>query len=268
MKNIKKFVSQWSGRGYEKGETHSFWLAFLRDVFGVSEPEKFIRFEVPVKLKHTSFIDAFLPDTKVIIEQKSLSENLEQEKSQSDGSTLTPYEQAQRYGSSLPYSMRPRWIVVCNFAQFLIYDMETLAAPTKILLNELPEKFSAFDFLIDETKNKMRIELELSLKAGEIVGKLYDALHAQYINPDNENSLASLNKLCVRLVFCLFAESSGIFGKHKIFRDWLEGSRNIRQDLILLFDVLNTPIDARDLYLDDTLKKFPYVKRRFVQWRD
>ena len=257
--SVKKFVTQWSGRGYEKGEAQPFWLSLLRDVLNVSEPEKFISFEVPVKLKHTGFIDAFIPDTKVIIEQKSLSEDISQGKSQSDGSTLTPYEQAQRYGSSLPYSMRPRWIVVCNFTEFLIYDMETLAAPTKILLDELPEKYHALDFLIDQNKNKLRVELELSLKAGEIVGKLYDALHAQYINPDNENSLASLNKLCVRLVFCLFAESSGIFGKHKIFRDWLSGSRNIRQDLILLFDVLNTPINERDPYLDDTLKKFPFV---------
>ena len=259
MNDVKKFVAQWSGRGYEKGECHSFWLSLLRDVFGISEPEKFIRFEVPVKLKHTSFIDAFLPDTKVIIEQKSFSESLSQEKSQSDGSTLTPYEQAQRYGSSLPYSMRPRWIVVCNFAKFLLYDMETLAEPTKILLSELPEKFHALDFLVDKTKNKLRIELELSLKAGEIVGKLHDALHSQYLNPDNEHSLASLNKLCVRLVFCLYAESAGIFGKHKIFRDYLQKENNIRRGLIDLFDVLNTPIDARDPYLDDTLKKFPFV---------
>ncbi|MBQ3442806.1 MAG: class I SAM-dependent DNA methyltransferase [Selenomonadaceae bacterium] len=259
MNDIKKFVAQWSGRGYEKGESHSFWLSLLRDVFGISEPEKFIRFEVPVKLKHTSFIDAFLPDTKVIIEQKSLSENLSQEKSQSDGSTLTPYEQAQRYGSSLPYSMRPRWIVVCNFAEFLLYDMETLAEPTKILLDELPEKFHALDFLVDKTKNKLRIELELSLKAGEIVGKLYDALHSQYLNPDNEHSLASLNKLCVRLVFCLYAESAGIFGKHKISRDYLAEEKNIRRALLDLFSVLNTPVNARDPYLDDTLKKFPFV---------
>ena len=259
MNRVKDFVKQWTGRGYEKGETHAFWLSFLRDVLEISEPEKYISFEVPVKLKHTSFIDAFLPDTKVIIEQKSLSENLSQGKSQSDNTTLTPYEQAQRYGSSLPYSMRPRWIIVSNFAQFLIYDMETLAEPTQILLSELTEKFHTLDFLIDQSKNKLRVELELSLKAGEIVGKLYDALYGQYINPDNEHSLASLNKLCVRLVFCLYAESAGIFGKHKIFRDYLSGARNIRQDLILLFDVLNTPIDARDPYLDDTLKKFPLV---------
>ena len=259
MNDVKKFVAQWSGRGYEKGECHSFWLSLLRDVFGISEPEKFIRFEVPVKLKHTSFIDAFLPDAKVIIEQKSLSESLSQEKFQSDGSTLTPYEQAQRYGSSLPYSMRPRWIVVCNFAQFLIYDMETLAEPTKILLSELPEKFHALDFLVDHTKNKLRVELELSLKAGEIVGNLYDALREQYINPDSAESLVSLNKLCVRLVFCLYAESSSIFGKHKIFHDYLAGEKNIRRGLLDLFDVLNTPLDQRDPYLDDTLKKFPFV---------
>ena len=259
MNRVKDFVKQWTGRGYEKGETHTFWLSFLRDVLEISEPEKFIHFEVPVKLKHTSFIDAFFPDTKVIIEQKSLSKSLSQEKSQSDGSILTPYEQAQRYGSSLPYSMRPRWIVVCNFAEFLIYDMETLAKPTKILLTELLEKFHTFDFLIDKTKNKLQVELELSLKAGEIVGKLYDALRRQYINPDDEVSLVSLNKLCVRLVFCLYAESTGIFDEHKIFRDWLNESRNIRWDLIHLFDVLNTPVNERDPYLDDTLKKFPFV---------
>ncbi|MBQ7453877.1 MAG: methylase, partial [Selenomonadaceae bacterium] len=141
MNKIKNFVNQWRGRGYERGEAQIFWLSFLRDVFGVSEPEKFIKFEVPVKLKHKSFIDGFFPDTKVIIEQKSLSESLSQGKSQSDGTILTPYEQAQRYGSSLPYSMRPRWIIVCNFAEFLIYDMETLSEPKKIFLNELPEKF-------------------------------------------------------------------------------------------------------------------------------
>ena len=259
MNSVKDFVKQWSGRGYEKGEMQPFWLSFLRDVLNVSEPEKFIRFEAPVKLKHTSFIDAFLPDTKVIIEQKSLSEDLTQEKIQSDGSILTPYEQAQRYGSSLPYSMRPRWIVVCNFAQFLIYDMEALAEPTQILLSELPEKFHVLDFLVDHTKTKLRVELELSLKAGEIVGKLYDALHSQYLNPDNEASLVSLNKLCVRLVFCLYAESAGILGKHKIFHDWLSESRNMRRDLLDLFDVLNTTIAERDPYLDNTLKKFPFV---------
>ena len=259
MFNVKNFVAAWNNRGYEKGDTHTFWLQFLRDVLNVAEPEKYIKFEVPVKLKHTSFIDAFFPYSKVIIEQKSLEENLEQGKSQSDGSTLTPYEQAQRYGSSLPYSMRPRWIIVSNFKQFLIYDMETLTTPTKILLTELPEKFHTFDFLVDSSQDKIRLELELSLKAGVIVGKLYDALHNQYLHPDDEKSLQSLNKLCVRLVFCLYAESAGIFGKHKIFRDYLQKENNVRRALIDLFQVLNTPVNLRDPYLSDELKLFPYV---------
>ena len=257
--NVKNFVDTWKNRGYEKGDTHTFWLQFLRDVLDVSEPENYIKFEVPVKLKHTSFIDAFFPDSKVIIEQKSLSENLTQAKSQSDGAALTPYEQAQRYGNSLPLSMHPRWIIVSNFKEFLIYDMETLETPHKILLEDLPQKFHAFDFLIDSAKDKIKLELELSLKAGVIVGKLYDALRNQYINPDSDESLQSLNRLCVRLVFCLYAESADIFGKHNIFYDYLKGEKNLRRALIDLFEVLNTPADKRDPYLADELKVFPYV---------
>ena len=247
---IKNFIEQWRGRGYEKGETQKFWLQFLRDVLNISTPENFIQFELPVKLAHTNFIDAFFPDSKVIIEQKSLDKNLE---------TENAYEQAQKYITGLPLSMHPKFIVACNFREFLIYDMETLGEPQKILLEELAEKFHTFDFLIDIHQNKLRIELELSLQAGEIVGKLYDALHAQYLNPDGEESLQSLNKLCVRLVFCLYAESAGIFGKHKIFRDYLSNSRNIRRDLLDLFEILNTPLDKRDPYLADELKIFPYV---------
>ena len=249
MNDIKKFVNQWSGRGYEKGEAQPFWLSFLRDVLNVPEPETFISFEVPVV---HGFIDGLIESTKILIEQKSSNVNLDDEEI---------FRQAKRYDDALEYSRKARWIVTCNFREFRIFDMDKRrpeSDPIKISLFELPKKFSAFDFIV-KPQDKLSRELELSLKAGEIVGKLYDALHSQYINPNNENSLASLNKLCVRLVFCLYAESAGIFGKHKIFRDWLQGSRNIRQDLILLFDTLNTPIDKRDPYLDDTLKKFPYV---------
>ena len=258
MDSITQFVNDWSGRGYEKGDTHTFWLQFLRDVLNVEQPEKYIKFEVPVKLKHTSFIDAFFPDTKVIVEQKSLEEDLYQEKSQSDGSILTPYEQAQRYGSSLPYSMRPRWIIVSNFKQFLIYDMETLETPQKILLQNLPQKFHAFDFLIDDSQNKIHTELELSVKAGAVVDKLYDALKHNYLNPDNDDSLKDLSKLCVRLVFCLYAESAGIFGKLKHFTNFIETESDLRRGLRDLFRNLNTPDNLRDPY-DDKLNIFPYV---------
>ena len=257
--NIKNFVNQWREVSGERANYQKFWLTLVRDFFDIDKPENFIQFEVPVQLEHKKFIDCYFPDSKVIIEQKNFGVDLEKSITQSDGTKLTPYEQAKRYIIGLPLSMHPKKIITCNFKEFLIYDMETLEPPIKLSLDDLQKNFHALDFLIDKDKNKVRIELELSLKAGEIVAKIYDALLTQYINPNSPESLASLNKLCVRLVFCLYAESAGIFGSHKIFRDYLEGARNIRRDLIDLFNTLNTPIDARDPYLDDTLKKFPYV---------
>lgn len=252
MNNVKDFVRYWRKRGYEKGETQKFWLQFLRDVLEIPNPEEFIEFEVPVKLKHISFIDAFFPDTKVIIEQKSFDKNLTKEKA---------YEQAQKYITGLPRSMHPYRIITCNFAEFRIYDMETLAEPTKILLEELPEKFHTFDFLIDPNKKRFQLELQISLEAGKIVDEFHKALKEKYINPESEESLQSLNKLCVRLVFCFYAESADIFGKHKIFCDYLQKTKpeDMRQKLISLFEVLNTPENLRDPYLADDLKIFPYV---------
>ena len=257
MNAIKNFVKTWQGRGYEKGETQKFWLTFLRDVLKIDKPENYVEFEVPVKLEHTNFIDAFFPDSKVIVEQKSLQKNLSEKILQSDKNFLTPYEQAQKYISGLPLSMHPRFIIVCNFQEFLIYDMEMMSEPTKIKLEELPQKLHAFDFLIDKTKNKIRLELELSLKAGEIVGKIFK----NYLKSDDEQSQQSLNKLCVRLVFCLYAESAGIFGKHKIFRDFLNffPPQFLRRNLETLFEILNTPEEKRELYLEDIFKNFPYV---------
>ena len=249
---IKDFVKEWKGRGYEKGDTQKFWLQFLRDVFDILKPERFVEFEKQVKIENTKFIDAYFPDTKVIVEQKSFERNLD---------TAKAYEQAKNYVAGLPRSMHPKFIVTCNFAEFFIYDMETLAPPVKILLQELPEKFHAFDFLIDPQKKRIDLEEKISIEAGKIVDKIYAALKAQYINPDSEESLQSLNKLCVRLVFCLYAESAGIFGKHKIFCDYLEKSKSdrIRQDLTELFKILNTPENLRDPYISDELKNFPYV---------
>ena len=104
-------------------------------------------------------------------------------------------------------------------------------------------------------------ETEISIQAGEIVGLLYDAFYKEYKNPQNEQSLKSLNMLCVRLVFCLYAEDAGIFGKRSIFHDYLSGfeSKNMRNALIRLFKVLDTKIDERDPYLETDLAEFPYV---------
>ena len=258
----KAFAETWKGRGYEKGETHSFWLSLLRDVYGVAYPEGFIFFEEQVDLSHKSFIDASIPETHVMIEQKSLGKDLSKPIKQSDGTTLTPYQQAKRYAAELPYSKRPRWIVASNFAEFRVYDMENpQAEPEIILLENLDKEYYRLQFLVNVKSRDAKKEMEISLAAGEIVGKLYDALLKQYKDPNNEESLKSLNKLCVRLVFCLYAEDAEIFGRRNMFRDYLKSfqPQNVRRGLIDLFEILATPDDKRDPYINDNLKEFPYV---------
>ena len=258
----KKFAETWKGRGYEKGETHSFWLSLLRDVYGVAYPESFIFFEEQVDLSHKSFIDASIPETHVMIEQKSLGKDLSKPIKQSDGTTLTPYQQAKRYAAELPYSKRPRWIVASNFAEFRVYDMENpQAEPEIIKLENLEKEYYRLQFLVNVRSRDAKKEMEISLAAGEIVGKLYDALLSQYKDPTNEDSLKSLNKLCVRLVFCLYAEDAGIFGTRNMFHDYLKSFRdeNVRDGLIALFKVLATPTEERDPYIKESLAAFPYV---------
>lgn len=100
----REFAAYWKGKGYEKGESQAFWLSLLRDVYGVEHPEQFICFEEQVHLDHTSFIDAMIPSTKVLIEQKGLGKDLEAAIRQSDGTYLTPFQQAKRYITELPVS--------------------------------------------------------------------------------------------------------------------------------------------------------------------
>ena len=121
---IKEFVEYWKDKGYEKGQSQQFWLSLLRDILGVEHPEQFISFEDQVKLDHTSFIDGYIAETKVLIEQKGYDKDLNKAIKQSDGTLLTPFQQAKRYRAELPYSKQPRWVVICNFQKFCVYDME------------------------------------------------------------------------------------------------------------------------------------------------
>ena len=259
----KKFAAEWEGRGYEKGETHAFWINLLRAVLGVAEPESFISFETQVLLGHTSFIDAYIPETRVMIEQKSKDIDLTKPAKQSDGSMLTPYQQAKRYSDELELSKKPRYIVVCNFQEFHIHDMEHPHNEPEVLkLADLPKEYYRLSFLTDTHKAHLKREMELSIKAGEIVGQIYDAILKHYHDPAAESTLKSLNMLCVRLVFCLYAEDAGIFGIKNQFHDYLMRfeARDIRRALVDLFKVLDTPEEKRkSLYLDDDLAAFPYV---------
>ena len=257
----RKFAADWKNKGYEKGQSQTFWLTLLSDVLGVSDVANFITFEEQVKLDHTSFIDGIIPSTHVLIEQKSIDKNLKAAIRQSDGSLLSPFQQAKRYAAELPYSQRPRWIVICNFSEFHVYDMERPGGdPEIILLKDLEKEYYRLNFLVDTGDQHIKKEMEISLQAGELVGVLYDALLKQYKDPGDPETLKHLNKLCVRLVFCLYAEDAGIFGAHGKFHNYLQAHQNeARQSLINLFKTLNTPEGERDPYLDDDLLAFPYV---------
>ena len=261
----KNFAAYWKDKGYEKGESQPFWLSLLRDVYGVEHPEQFIQFEEQVHLDHTSFIDGTIPATHVLIEQKGLGKDLNKPIKQSDGALLTPFEQAKRYILELPVSQHPRWVVTCNFSTFYVYDMERPRGEPEIIeLANLEKEYYRLQFLVDAGNEHLKREMEVSIAAGEIVGLLYDAFYKQYANPESEHSLKSLNKLCVRLVFCLYAEDAGIFGHHGMFHDYLKGfdTRGLRKGLVDLFRVLDTKPQDRDPYLKDDnpdLAAFPYV---------
>lgn len=261
----KRFAEYWKGKGYEKGESQAFWLSLLRDVYGVEHPEQFISFEEQVHLDHTSFIDGTIPSTKVLIEQKGLGKDLKKPIRQSDGSLLNPFQQAKRYITELPVSQHPRWVVTCNFSTFYVYDMERPGGePEEILLENLEKEYYRLQFLVDSGNEHLKREMEVSIAAGRIVGLLYDALSAQYADPTSERAMKSLNVLCVRLVFCLYAEDAGVFGRHGMFHDYLVqfDARRLRRALMELFGILDTPAAERDPYLKDDspeLAAFPYV---------
>ena len=262
QKAAAKFAEFWQGKGNEKSDTQSFWMSLLRQVFGINEPEQYILFEQPINLGHTSFYDAYIPTTKVLIEQKSIDRDLNKGYRQSDDQILTPFQQANRYAKEMRYSERPRWIVTCNFAEFHIHDMDRPnEQPQIVYLKDLAKDYERLLFLVESGNEHTKHEMDVSVKAGKLVGIIYDQLLKQYIDPDNPETLRSLNVLCVRLVFCLYAEDAHLFGNRTAFHDYLAQyeAKDIRRALIDLFEVLDTDIPYRDPYLDETLKKFPYV---------
>ena len=265
QKAAKKFSEEWKGKGYEKGESQKFWLDLLCNVFGVQDFASFISFEDQVKLDHTSFIDGYIAQTKVLIEQKSIDKDLRAPIKQSDGTFLNPFQQAKRYITELPLSKHPRWVVTSNFKSFLVYDMENPnGEPEEILLENLEKEFYRLSFITDTGSQHLKKEMELSIKAGDIVGLIYDHLLEQYKlakNVDIKTCLKSLNMLCVRLVFCFYAEDAGIFGHKSMFGDYLNHyeAKDLRAALLNLFKVLDQKPEERDPFLEEELAAFPYV---------
>ena len=269
-KAAKAFAEYWQGRGDEKSETQKYWNGLLHDVLGVENITDYIIYEKRVLLNNTSFIDAFISRGRdsVLIEQKSLGIDLNKEEKQSDGTLLKPYEQGKRYADWVSNSERPQWVIACNFGEIHIHDLDRPKAdPVVIKLEDLPAQYSKLEFLRDVRKAEQltRDEVAISKEAGTLVRKLYDALTAKYKAVKKELDAAdlhNLNKLCVQLVFCFYAEDAGVFGSRKdMFLDYIKGFnvQNVRKALLDLFKQLNTPPDQRDPFDDSPVAAFPYV---------
>lgn len=259
----RQFYQKWANRGKEDEDDRSYWIDFLWGVMGVDHVTDRIEFQKKVVGPdgNTKRIDAYIPETRVLIEQKSL--NVKLDKPQAGHDNMTPYQQAKMYDNSLPYDEKARWIVLSNFAEIWVYDMNArIPEPLVITLADIPTKYSLFEFLTNKKQQKISQEIEVSVKAGEFVGLIYDALKKQYIDPENAESLRCLNMLCVRLVFCLYAEDAHIFGDNgHMFHDYMEQFevKDMRRAIIDLFRILDTPEDKRDKYDTSDLSKFPYV---------
>ena len=259
-----EFAVRWIGKGDEKQDTQRFWIDLFQSVFGVENPTRHLMFEKRVRLEEsTRYIDVYIPDTKVLIEQKGMNIDLSKPETQSGGASLTPYNQARRYDNNLPVDEKARWILCCNFQRFEIHDMkDPLAEPEVILLSDFEKEYQKLSFIADVNIDYVRNEEQISIKAGQLVGKLYDAILPQYEDTTNAESLKSLNQLCVRLVFCLYAEDTGLFGEKDKFYSYLSSFKTgqFRKGLIELFKVFDTPYEERDKYMDPELAAFPYIK--------
>ena len=274
--DIKKFAVDWKERGSEKSDANAFWIELLH-AFGIAEPTKFMKFELPIDVEeHKCFIDIWLPTTRVLIENKSRGIDLEKPARQSDGKFLTPFRQALRYADALPYSQRPRRIVICNFDEIRVYDMDQFHRlpsyrPNVILLDRLPHEYSRLNFLIDPNDENVNPAVKISKQAIKLIKLVYDALERQLGIRNAELGIEKpfsnyalrithyeLSRFCVRLMFCLYADDADIFAP-KQFARYFKNAEDRQAALIDLFRVLDTPPELRPNELRAELADFPYV---------
>ena len=239
------FADEWRDAAYEKGETQSFYNAFF-DVFGVRR-RNVARYEAHVaKLDNRSgFIDLFWPGV-LIVEQKSAGRDLK-----------AAYEQAGEYFDALPERERPRFILVSDFQTFELHDLDEREVAA-FALADLPTHVEAFGFILGVQRRTFRDQDPANIEAAELVGRLHDAL------ADAGHRGHDLERFLVRIVFCMFADDTGVFEPRDIFLDFIEtrtsgDGADLGLWLAQLFEVLDTPEDQRPATLDEDLTRFPYV---------
>ena len=239
------FAEDWKDTARERGETQSFYNAFF-DVFGVRR-RNVARYEAHVaKLDNRSgFIDLFWPGV-LLVEQKSAGRDLRK-----------AYEQAGEYFDALPDRERPRFILVSDFQTLELHDLderETVAFP----LADLPAHVESFGFILGVQRRTFRDQDPANVEAAELVGRLHDAL------ADAGHRGHDLERFLVRIVFCMFADDTGVFEPRDIFLDFIEArtsedGADLGPWLSQLFEVLDTPEGERAATLDEDLARFPYV---------
>lgn len=248
-----EFAREWKDATYESGEKQSFYDAFF-NVFGMKR-RQVATFEEPVKKLggKQGFIDLFWKGT-LLVEHKSAGRDLVRAK-----------EQALEYFPNLKPDELPRYVLVSDFQNFELYDLDE-RTEVKFRLADFDKHVEAFNFVLGKKKIVFKDQDPVNIKASEIVGKLHDALEASNYKGHD------LERFLVRIVFCLFADDTGIFEPSDIMLDFLES--RTKEDgsdtgalLNQLFDVLNTPKPERQNNLDQDLTQFDYVNGGLFQER-
>jgi hypothetical protein len=253
-RRAKAFSEEWKDAHYEKGETQSFYNDFF-DIFGIKRRQVAV-YEKQVQaidVKRRGFIDLFWPGT-LIVEQKSAGRDL-----------LAAQMQASEYFNWLPQRDQPRYMLTCDFQRWNLVDLDDNGRVLSFTLPELHKHVTAFDFMLGR-KVTFETQAAVTIKAAELMGKLHDALEESgYVGHD-------LEQLLVRLLFCLFADDTGIFQPKDIFLQLVENDTradgsDVGRVLNDLFDVLDTPENARQSTLQAELAAFPYVNGRLFGGR-
>jgi hypothetical protein len=240
-----EFAREWRDAHYERGEAQSFYNDFF-NVFGMKR-RQVATFEEPVKRlgDKRGYLDLFWKGM-LLAEHKSAGRNLARAK-----------EQALDYFPLLKQEDLPRYLLVCDFQNFELFDLDE-RAEVKFKLADLPAHVEAFNFVRGLEKREFKDQDPVNIKASELVGALHDALK------DSGYRGHDLERFLVRIVFCLFADDTGIFEPRDILLNFLsirtkEDGSDTGPLLMQLFDVLNTPEKDRQNNLDDELTQFPYV---------
>lgn len=259
-KAVRDFCDRWRDKGYEKGETQQFWLQALRAIGYQHADDVLFEHHLP----SGGFIDVWIRDANVLIEQKSYGANLD-DYDVRQNKKKTPLMQALDYVDELPRLEQPRFVVTCNFGEFRVYDRDKWSKSQlsdnafEFTLDEFAEHPEYMSFITDPGNSRLEKEKQVSIKAGELIGRLYDMMREGYYDPDSEKSMHALNVLCVRLVFCLYCEDADLFVKDSFF-NYLQNvpANQLRIALKRLFKALDTNLNDRDPY-DVDVKIFPYV---------